>query len=272
MMSVKHPNIVNTYDVFDSPSVLHLVLEMMSGGELFDIIADKGRLSEQQASQVMRDIITGVEYLHGKDVVHCDIKPENILCKKKNDWPIQVKLCDFGLSNFIDRVVANSNGSDNTMKSTIGTPGYVAPEVVKREAYGPPVDLWSCGVVLYVMLSGRMPFYGRNDVEILSRTAKAQYSFPEREWSSISQDAQSLVRALLQEDPAIRLTARAALQHRWLEEPCNNSAVPLDNDLSGIHSSRRKFKRAAMAAKAIERMKQNLRDVGNPGSAAKGST
>lgn len=261
-MSVTHPNIVNTYDVFDSPSVLHLVLEMMKGGELFDVIADKGRLSEQQASQVMRDIITGVEYLHACDVVHCDIKPENILVKTKEHWPLEVKLCDFGLSNFIDRAVANSNGTDNTMQSQIGTPGYVAPEVVRREAYGPPVDLWSCGVVLYVMLSGRMPFYGKNDVEILRRTADARYSFPDREWASISDGAKSLVKALLQADPTKRLTARAALQHRWLEEPTNNSAVPLNNDLSGIHSSRRKLRRAVMAVEAIERMKAAM---GNPG-------
>lgn len=122
MMSVSHPNIVNTYDIFDSPSILHLVLEFMSGGELFDIVADKGRLSEQQASQVVRDLITGVEYLHSCDVVHCDIKPENILCKT-DQWPLQVKLCDFGLSNFIDRATANAEGDDNTMSAMIGTPG-----------------------------------------------------------------------------------------------------------------------------------------------------
>ncbi len=94
----------------------------MSGGELFDIVADKGRLSEQQASQVVRDIIIGVEYLHSCDVVHCDIKPENILCKT-DQWPLEVKLCDFGLSNFIDRKVANAEGDENTMSAMIGTPG-----------------------------------------------------------------------------------------------------------------------------------------------------
>jgi serine/threonine protein kinase len=264
MMSVSHPNVVNTYDIFDSPSVLHLVLEFMAGGELFDIVADKGHLSEQQASQVVRDIITGVGYLHESDVVHCDIKPENILCKTHH-WPLQVKLCDFGLSNFVDRASANAEGDDNTMSAMIGTPGYVAPEVIKRERYGPPVDMWACGVVLYVMLSGRMPFYGRNDVEILRRTAQGKYSFPDREWKSISEDAKSLVKALLQVDPAKRLTARAALQHRWLETPTNNSAVPLENDLSGIHSSRRKFKKAIMAAVTVERMKAAIGKVGDSG-------
>jgi serine/threonine protein kinase len=264
MMSVSHPNVVNTYDIFDSRSVLHLVLEFMAGGELFDIVADKGHLSEQQASQVVRDIITGVGYLHASDVVHCDIKPENILCKTHH-WPLQVKLCDFGLSNFVDRAGANAEGDDNTMSAMIGTPGYVAPEVIKRERYGPPVDMWACGVVLYVMLSGRMPFYGRNDVEILRRTAQGKYAFPDREWKSISEDAKSLVKALLQVDPAKRLTARAALQHRWLETPTNNSAVPLENDLSGIHSSRRKFKKAIMAAVTVERMKAAIGKVGDSG-------
>lgn len=257
-MSVNHPNIVNTYDVFDSPSVLYLVLEMMKGGELFDIIADRGRLSEQQASQVMRDIVTGVQYLHSCDVVHCDIKPENILCKEKNEWPLQVKLCDFGLSSFIDRALASSNGTDKTMNTMIGTPGYVAPEVIKREPYGPPVDMWSCGVVLYVMLSGKMPFYGRSDIQVLQRTVAAQYDFPDKEWASISEGAKSLVRALLEADPAKRLTARAALQHQWLNEPCNNSALPVGNDLSDLHSSKRKLRRAVMAAKAVERLKAAL--------------
>lgn len=249
MMKIAHENIVNTYDIFDSMKHLHLVIEYMEGGELFDIIADQGHLSEQQASQVVREIIKGVDYLHDVGVIHCDIKPENILCKSQQ-WPLQVKLCDFGLANFYDKY------NNSTMTAMIGTPGYVAPEVIKREPYGPPVDMWACGVVLYVMLSGRMPFYGRDDIECLRRTASGEYTFPDREWKDVSVDAKSLVRSLLQIRPERRLTAKAALQHKWLALPENLSNVLLHNDLSGIHSKmRQKFRKAVTAVRTIEQMR-----------------
>eukprot|EP00177_Eucheuma_denticulatum_P005989 GFKZ01010926.1.p1 GENE.GFKZ01010926.1~~GFKZ01010926.1.p1 ORF type:complete len:424 (+),score=52.24 GFKZ01010926.1:560-1831(+) len=249
MMAIAHNNIVNTYDIFDSRKKLYLVIEYMEGGELFDIIADQGHLSEQRASQVVREIIKGVDYLHEVGVVHCDIKPENILCKSRS-WPLQIKLCDFGLANFYDKY------NDSNMTAMIGTPGYVAPEVVQRKPYGPPVDMWACGVVLYVMLSGRMPFYGKDDVQCLRMTANGDYSFPDREWKHVSEDAKSLVRALLQIRPELRLTAKAALQHKWLATPQELSTTPLQNDLSQIHSKvRQRFRKAVNAVHTIERMK-----------------
>lgn len=249
MMAIAHDNIVNTFDIFDSRKKLYLVIEYMEGGELFDIIADQGHLSEQRASQVVREIIKGVDYLHEVGVVHCDIKPENILCKS-HSWPLQIKLCDFGLANFYDKY------NNSTMTAMIGTPGYVAPEVVQRKPYGPPVDMWACGVVLYVMLSGRMPFYGKDDVQCLRMTANGEYSFPDREWRHVSEDAKSLVRALLQIRPELRLTAKAALQHKWLATPQELSTTPLHNDLSQIHSKvRQRFRKAVNAVHTIERMK-----------------
>lgn len=255
MMKIGHENIVNTYDIFDSMKHLHLVIEYMEGGELFDIIADQGHLSEQRASQIIREIIKGVDYLHGVGVVHCDIKPENILCKSQT-WPLQVKLCDFGLANFYDKY------NTSTMTAMIGTPGYVAPEVVQRKPYGPPVDMWACGVVLYVMLSGRMPFYGKDDIQCLRMTATGEYSFPDREWRDVSEDAKSLVRALLQIRPELRLTATAALQHKWLATPQNLSTTPLDNDLTQIHSKvRQRFRKAVTAVHTIERMKDLVNNL-----------
>jgi tRNA A-37 threonylcarbamoyl transferase component Bud32 len=153
LKSVSHTNIVNTYDVFESKDSLHLVLEYMEGGELFDIIADAGHFSEQAASQVMREVVKGVQYLHMNSIVHRDLKPENVLCAN-SDFPLQIKLADFGLANFAeDGTIQESNSTDGCM---IGTPGYVAPEAVKREPYGPPVDMWACGVLLYIMLSGKV--------------------------------------------------------------------------------------------------------------------
>lgn len=257
MKSVSHPNVVDTVDVFDSPTHMHIVLEYMQGGELFDIIAEAGSFSEQQAAQVTRDVVKGIQYLHMHDIVHRDIKPENVLCKTKS-WPLQVKLADFGLADF-----AEDGEINEQQQNMIGTPGYVAPEVVKREKYGAAVDMWAVGVLLYIMLSGKMPFYGRDDVACLRMIASGKYSMPPREWDKISEDAISLVRGLLQLNPGKRLTANAALQHKWLADPSSLSTSPINNDLSQIHSSRRKFKRAVMAAMTVGRI-NNL--VGLAGS------
>mmetsp|Transcript_16142 Transcript_16142/g.32676 ORF Transcript_16142/g.32676 Transcript_16142/m.32676 type:complete len:361 (-) Transcript_16142:1509-2591(-) len=243
--SVCHPNIVRTYDLFNTKRILYFVMEYCEGGELFDVIADAGRFSELNASQVMRSIVKGVQYLHLHDIVHRDIKPENVLCVDQ-EWPLQVKICDFGLAGFIRDAGLES--------SLIGTPGYVAPEIVTHQPYGAAVDLWSCGVLLYIMLSGKMPFFGRTDQECLKRIAEGRYTFPEKEWGNISADAKSLVKGLLQIDPKKRLTARACLVHRWLDSN-QVSDEPIPNDLSGIHSSQRKFRKAVHAVMTIGRMK-----------------
>eukprot|EP00177_Eucheuma_denticulatum_P001643 GFKZ01002960.1.p1 GENE.GFKZ01002960.1~~GFKZ01002960.1.p1 ORF type:complete len:438 (-),score=66.65 GFKZ01002960.1:2062-3375(-) len=249
MKSVSHPNVVNTIDMFDSPGALHIVLEYMAGGELFDIIADAGSFTEQKAAQVTRDLIKGVQYLHMHDIVHRDLKPENVLCVTKS-WPLEVKIADFGLADFSRDGVIDTT----TAAGMIGTPGYVAPEVVNKVKYGPAVDMWAVGVLLYIMLSGKMPFYGKNDRACLEMIAKGRYSMPLREWSQISEDAKSLVRGLLQLDPNKRLTANAALHHKWLADPNAQSSSPINNDLSGIHSSRRKFRKAVMATMTVGRI------------------
>lgn len=260
MKSVSHPNIVNTLDIFDTPSQLHIVLEYMQGGELFDIIAEAGSFSERQAAQVTRDVIKGVQYLHMLAIVHRDIKPENVLCVTK-DWPLRVKLADFGLADY--SVDGEINEKQQTM---IGTPGYVAPEVVKKEKYGPPVDMWAVGVLLYIMLSGKMPFYGRDDAACLRMIASGKYAMPDREWATISPEAKSLVKALLQLNPDKRLTANGALHHPWLTDPTTLSPDPIQNDLSGIHSRRRKFRTAVRATMTVGRIKEiaNLANAASP--------
>lgn len=176
---------------------------------------------------------------------------------------MEVKLCDFGLANFVQDDAADEEQlemvtrKDSTGKGAaagyVGTPGYVAPEIVNREPYGPAVDMWACGVVLYIMLSGKMPFFGRNDAECLKRTAEGKYTFPAREWSRISPEAVSLVKALLQVDPTKRLTANAALAHTWLADPDTVADTPIE-DLSGIHSRKRKLRKAFNAAVTIGRL------------------
>ncbi len=258
MLRLCHPNVIETHDIFENISHLYLVIECMQGGELFDIIADSGHLTEQQASQIIRDVISAVRYLHKNGIVHCDIKPENILCKTKT-WPLNIKLCDFGLAGIVE--AGQDTGTHSTMignpgylTAKVGTPNYCSPELVRGQPYGTAVDMWACGVLLYIMLSGKMPFYGRDDKACLKMVATGRYQFPDREWRTISNEAKSLVRGLLQVDPDKRLTADAALQHNWLKDPNAQSTAPIQNDLSGIHSSRRKFRRAIMAAVTVQRM------------------
>lgn len=252
LRSVHHPNVVSTFDIFDTDSTLHIVMEFMEGGELFDVIAAEGHFSEKKASFVAHELISGVSYLHDHGIVHRDIKPENILCKSR-EWPLQVKLSDFGLANFIDENEVERE-KKREISSLIGTPGYIAPEVVKLEGYGPPVDMWACGVILYIMISGKMPFFGRDEHEMLGRIRQGKYGFPDREWKNVSQDCMNLIKSLLQVDPQKRLTAKGALAHRWMDsETLNDSDIK--NDLSGIHSCRRKFKKAVYAALTIQRMR-----------------
>eukprot|EP00188_Purpureofilum_apyrenoidigerum_P000920 Plantae.Rhodophyta-Purpureofilum_apyrenoidigerum.ctg14664.p1 GENE.Plantae.Rhodophyta-Purpureofilum_apyrenoidigerum.ctg14664~~Plantae.Rhodophyta-Purpureofilum_apyrenoidigerum.ctg14664.p1 ORF type:complete len:398 (+),score=79.00 Plantae.Rhodophyta-Purpureofilum_apyrenoidigerum.ctg14664:370-1563(+) len=226
LRNVDHPHIIKTYDIFDLGNKYYFVLEYLPGGELFDIIAEEKHFSETNASEVMSSILKGVMYLHENNIVHRDIKPENILCKSR-DWPLEVKLTDFGLSNII-----MGNAQNNTLQSYVGTQYYLAPEVHRHAHYGPSVDIWSCGVILFIMLSGKFPFYGRDDVEFFARLSRG-VTFPEREWNGISEEARAVVKHMLEMDPERRPTAKQLLEHPWF----NGNATGDKN----IHSHLQKF-------------------------------
>jgi len=245
--TIFHPGIVRTYDIFEQKNELDIVMELMRGGELFDQIADRGRFSEKDASMVMRSIVQAISFLHLHHIIHRDLKPENVLCKDSS-WPLVVKLSDFGLASATEDKINDGE--------LIGTPGYVAPEVVMRKPYDFAVDMWAAGVILYIMLSGKMPFFGKTDRECLRKIATGRYAFPPKQWSTVSEDAQSLIRSLLQVDPAKRLTAVAALNHRWLCEPHTCCSEPLTNDLRELHSTKRKFRKAVNAVITLKKLSQ----------------
>ena len=209
LKKLAHPNIVQVIDVFDSSKETFVVMEYLAGGELLDMITQHDHLSERNARHVIKAVLEAVDYLHRNNVVHRDIKPENILCVNRS-WPLRVKITDFGLSKIL-----GNNSSNKAMRSQCGTAYYLAPEVIDREKYGKPVDLWACGVVLYVMLAGKFPFYGDTDEKFMRRL-KSGVRFPEREWRSIAPAAKSLIRGLLDPNPATRLHAQQALQHPWI--------------------------------------------------------
>jgi len=218
MRQVHHENIVKLHNVFDSASKMCLVLDLLEGGELFDRIIEQGHFTEKNAAQCFGQLIVALNYLHEKQIVHRDLKPENLLftkkCKNKDvyvseEW--NMKLIDFGL--------AGSCKNNHLLSTPCGTPNYVAPEILRKEKYGISVDMWSAGVILYIILCGFPPFYDENeDMALLYRKIKkAEYDMPSPYWDKVSGEAKDLVKKLLVADQAKRLTSKAALSHAWLQ-------------------------------------------------------
>lgn len=246
LTSVNHENIVRTFDVFDQSGELCIVSEYVDGGELghlMDGLNEKNTAAEDVVQNLAMQLLKGLLHLHQNGIVHRDIKPENILCVG-GTWPPKVKLTDFGLSNFIDE------DESVVLKSVVGSPVFIAPEMVMRKGYTTAVDLWGVGVVVYQLLVGTTPF-NVNDFEDYKDFLQHGPKFREPQWSSLSSEAQSFVRSLLQVDPAKRLTAASALQHQWLAkaETCvpkfdKNSRISrrlmMSRRISGLISNARK--------------------------------
>mmetsp|Transcript_26744 Transcript_26744/g.44585 ORF Transcript_26744/g.44585 Transcript_26744/m.44585 type:complete len:537 (+) Transcript_26744:105-1715(+) len=232
LKEVDHPNIIRLKDVFEDQKYLHLITELCTGGELFDRIIAKtnsaeGHFSEHDAAVLIRDICDAIAYCHDvKQIVHRDLKPENFLfLSKEDDSPI--KIIDFGLSR-------HDTQNSGVMKTKVGTPYYVAPEVLKRE-YTKSCDIWSIGVIAYILLCGYPPFYGDSDNEIFESVRIARYDYPGPEWDDISQEAKDFIDSMLKKEPSERLTAAQAMKHKWIitqlgEKPNNRSSVSFASD------------------------------------------
>uniref|UniRef100_A0A673W5Z2 Calcium/calmodulin-dependent protein kinase IV n=1 Tax=Salmo trutta TaxID=8032 RepID=A0A673W5Z2_SALTR len=203
-------------EIFETPSEISLVLELVTGGELFDRVVEKGFYTERDAADAVKQVLEAVAYLHENGVVHRDLKPENLLyATSAPDAPL--KIADFGLSKIIDDQV--------TMKTVCGTPGYCAPEILRGCAYGPEVDMWSVGVITYILLCGFEPFFDdRGDQYMFKRILNCEYEFVSPWWDNVSLNAKDLVRKLIVQDPKKRLTTLQALQHPWVTGKAVNSA------------------------------------------------
>jgi len=203
-----HPNIVKLVETFESDDEISLVMELMSGGDLFDRITSKGVLTEQEARTAMHNILAAVDFLHDKSLVHRDLKPENLLYSS-HDIDACVKLSDFGLSKF-------STEKDNEgLQTPCGTIAYTAPEITHSKVYRKGVDIWSCGCILYFMLFGRPPFYSDNEDEIYDLVSEGIWAFPE---TNVSELAKDLVKKLLETDPTKRATVKQAIAHPFLTQ------------------------------------------------------
>jgi len=199
-----HPNILKLYEVYESNNYLYLVLELINGGELFDQIVARGEYSEKDASNIVKQIISAVAHLHANGIAHRDLKPQNLLCVDPDGDGIRV--ADFGLSKMF--------GNGEYLETCCGSPEYVAPEVLECKPYDKACDLWSVGVITYVLLTGCFPFWDKNNAVLYEKIRRAEYGWPTG--LEISPEAKDLIRHLIERSPEKRFTAEQALQHPWV--------------------------------------------------------
>ncbi|KAM0848508.1 hypothetical protein ACQ4PT_054344 [Festuca glaucescens] len=215
---LRHPNVVRLHEVAASKTKIYMVLEFVNGGELFDRIAMKKKLSEQEGRRLFQQLIDGMSYCHGKGVYHRDLKPENVLVDRKGN----IKISDFGLSALPQHL-----GGDGLLHTTCGSPNYIAPEVLQNRGYdGSLSDIWSCGVILYIMLVGYLPFDDRNMVVLYQKIFKGDTHIPE--W--LSPGAQDLLRMILKPDPKKRINMAEIKTHDWFQKDYIPVAPYDDND------------------------------------------
>ncbi|XP_051968525.1 calcium/calmodulin-dependent protein kinase type II subunit gamma-like isoform X9 [Xyrauchen texanus] len=211
---LKHPNIVRLHESISEEGFHYLVFDLVTGGELFEDIVAREYYSEADASQCINQILESVNHIHQHDIVHRDLKPENLLLASKMKGAA-VKLADFGLAIEVQ-------GDQQAWFGFAGTPGYLSPEVLRKDPYGKPVDIWACGVILYILLVGYPPFWDEDQHKLYQQIKAGAYDFPSPEWDTVTPEAKNLINQMLTINPAKRITAEQALKHPWV---CQRSTV-----------------------------------------------
>jgi len=240
-----NPHIIRFINAFETPSEVILVMEYLDGGELFErVAADDFNLTESDCCLFMRQICRGVQYLHNHNIVHLDLKPENVVCTQREN--ATVKIIDFGTAMELE--------PGEQIKSLVGTPEFVAPEVVNYDFISTGTDMWSLGVICYILLSGYSPFMGDNDTETYNNISNVQFDFDLEEFDSISENAQDFISQLLKKSPRIRLNADQCLEHSWLmEQDLSKRVIKTDNLKAFL--ARRRWQRCGQAIRALRRLK-----------------
>lgn len=212
MRAIKHANCVALYDVIDTEEHLYLVMELVTGGDLFDRIIQKGRYPEAEAAGIVSNMATALAHMHQRNLIHRDLKPENLLVVRDASGKDTVKLADFGLAMTVTE----------PLRTVCGTPTYVAPEIISEvpEGYSFEVDMWATGVIAYIVLCGFPPFASasKSQKELFRKIRSGKFSFPDPYWSNISADAKDLIGKLLVVDPKERYSAQQVLKHPWIVE------------------------------------------------------
>lgn len=243
MTQMDHPNIIKLYEVYEDNRYIYLIMEECSGGELFDRIIDrinkKSMFTEKEAAFIFKQMMSAICYCHSQGICHRDLKPENLLfLNSSDDSPL--KVIDFGLSRIFDK-------SDNKMTTKVGTAYYVSPEVLSGD-YDEKCDVWSSGVILFILLTGDPPFNGSNDNEIYRKIQQKKFSFPSPAWDKISSDVKDLITKMLAE-PKDRLTAEQVLNHTWVKHQAPNatdSILNLNIDNLSKYKNTNKFQKAVL--------------------------
>ncbi|XP_046667362.1 calcium/calmodulin-dependent protein kinase type II delta chain isoform X5 [Homalodisca vitripennis] len=205
---LQHPNIVRLHDSIQEENFHYLVFDLVTGGELFEDIVAREFYSEADASHCIQQILESVHHCHSNGVVHRDLKPENLLLASKAKGAA-VKLADFGLAIEVQ-------GEQQAWFGFAGTPGYLSPEVLKKEPYGKPVDIWACGVILYILLVGYPPFWDEDQHRLYAQIKAGAYDYPSPEWDTVTPEAKNLINQMLTVIPSKRITASEALKHPWI--------------------------------------------------------
>jgi len=251
LSKLKHPNIIQLFGVYDESKNFYLVMELVKGGELFDRIVSKSVYTEKEARDACKSLFEAIDFCHTHCVAHRDLKPENLLLMNL-DSDTEVKIADFGFSK---AVVAPDI---DCLTTRCGTPEYVAPDVLSGKAYSAKVDVWSLGVIIYILLCGYPPFYDENVRKLFRQILKARYDFHPETWGGISDEAKDLVSKLLVPRSSDRLSTEEALQHPWFtqadEKLTSNDLGKTQAELKEFNRNRR-FKAAARAVIVSNRLK-----------------
>ncbi|XP_041865725.1 calcium/calmodulin-dependent protein kinase type II subunit gamma isoform X18 [Melanotaenia boesemani] len=264
---LKHPNIVRLHESISEEGFHYLVFDLVTGGELFEDIVAREYYSEADASHCINQILESISHIHQHDIVHRDLKPENLLLASKMKGAA-VKLADFGLAIEVQ-------GDQQAWFGFAGTPGYLSPEVLRKDPYGKPVDIWACGVILYILLVGYPPFWDEDQHKLYQQIKAGAYDFPSPEWDTVTPEAKNLINQMLTINPAKRITADQALKHPWV---CQRSTVA-----SMMHrqetveclrkfNARRKLKGAILTTMLVSRNFSACKSLLNKKDGVKGST
>ena len=242
---MKHNHIINLYDVFDEPSYYYLVTELMLGGELFDRIVTKTFYTEKEARDVCKILFDALGYCHSHAIAHRDLKPENLLLMSRNDDK-NIKIADFGFAKKVS--------SSKCLLTQCGTPGYVAPEILHGVPYGVKADMWSLGVITYILLGGYPPFIEQNQRELFKKIKRGQYEFHVEYWGQISKEAKDLIAGLLTVDPDRRMSAEKALQNPWItgsDEMLDGKDLGVNLEQFRRYNAKRKVRQAVLTVSCI---------------------